>query len=43
MICIISISCCKDSQGEGNLQSLTAGKQRTDSIELVAGKSEVEK
>lgn len=42
-ICIISISCCKDSQGEGKLQSLTTGKQRTaDSIELIAGNSEME-
>lgn len=47
MICIISISCCKDSWGEGRLQShyfLTTGKQRTaGSVELIAGNSEMER
>lgn len=44
MICISSISCCKDSQEEGKLQSLTTSKQRTPgSIELIAVNSEMER
>lgn len=44
MICIISISCCKDSRGEGKLQPLVTGKQRTaGSIELIAGNGEMER